>query len=184
MIFILCALFCEASDLISKTRAKNIYSKKFYQKNNLIIIIGGVGKVRMESSIKEAISIFGQPKFVIGFGVSGATRTDFEKEKIYLATEVIDNETKKYFFPMRVDGFDVATLYTHEKPVFQKQAARSLVDMESSVIFECFAQERVVILRVVSDYLEEKRLSKKYLISIMSKHTKILLDLIWRLNHD
>lgn len=148
------ALQCEAQPIIEKFKLKQFQkqSYKIYKKDDLLLVISGIGKEKTIASLED---IFSKYKFdkAINIGIAGC------KEKS------VDIGT---FYDL---SFNPKLLTTVDKPLDNKENLETLlVDMEAKYFRDMsnkyVTQNNIKVYKVVSDYLD-KAIPKKSFVSML-----------------
>jgi len=164
MLGIICAMHCEAAPLISHYELKknmDIPWFECYQRDDLILIISKVGRIRAAAATSFFFTQFKDPRGLVNTGVAGSL-SNHPLGGVFLINKIINKADNRIFLPdiLFPNALPEASLLTSEVFVSTVQPefpGAELVDMEASAIFEAaslFAgPERVMFLKIVSDYL-------------------------------
>ncbi|MCK9492390.1 MAG: hypothetical protein M0Q24_09875 [Sulfurimonas sp.] len=141
MIYVICALKCEAQAFIDK------YKLDKSKKNELIaIIVSGVGKQNMQDATSRVVLEMQSNDIILNVGICGANES-FEIGELVDASEhrltCVDNE---------VSQSDVYTLVDMESDGFLKATK----DVKNSYIF-----------KIVSDHFQPKSITKEFAKSLV-----------------
>lgn len=154
------ALLCEAQIFIEKLRLKKINSNpKIYANQNLLLLIGGVGKESTYSSLEYIFKNFRIIK-ALNVGVAGCSDKDI---------------TIGSLFCTNGDADDISSLplITNDFPSFNTQVfKKALFDMEGEYFLEICKKycEDIYIFKIVSDHLDCKCLNKEFVKTLIFKH--------------
>lgn len=178
MIFILCALPQEARPLVKELGLKHtqeLAPYAAYQDERIILLITGVGKLRMSCAIGFLAAKFPGEHVWLNIGVAGHRHHDigcaFHIEK------VIDRATKKEFYPSIAfaSPFARATIETVDSPDFTYETPH-LIDMEASAFFlnasKFSSLELIQSVKVISDNSFEEKI--KIVLDIFAPLTELL----------
>lgn len=150
MIYILCAMPCEAQPIIDKYSLK--YEEGFYCGEAIKLIITGMGKINMAYAIGTISSSFAPSDKLINIGVCASNNAG-----IYEIVKVTDNDTGKELFPDIVYelGLPKANLVTVSKVINDGNIGDDLYDMEGSSFVQCGLKiagpHQLSLLKIVSD---------------------------------
>jgi hypothetical protein len=142
------ALTAEAKPIIGYFHLKCIVRRPFniYLKNDIALIVSGLGAQKSKEALQYALKLF-NPQKAINVGIAGCCDKNIKIGSLFCATH--ENLTVPY-----------ASLCASEKPSNDAAVIPSLlVDMESGAFLESMSIEKY-IFKIVSDYLEDKILSK------------------------
>jgi hypothetical protein len=170
MILIHTALQCEAQSIIEKYKLKKTHSNpKLYANQNLLVLIGGVGKENTFFSLDYIFQEYTIDK-AINIGIAGASNKTIPIGDIYSATNSID------FIPYK-------KLKTVDNEISHNDLKEDLlVDMEGEYFLSCslkyLSHSSIFIVKIVSDHLDKLKLSKDDIKRIISLHHKSISKLI------
>jgi adenosylhomocysteine nucleosidase len=197
MIYIITALFAEALPLIKHFSLKKIshYARfPVYAGEKFFLIVSGVQKINSAVSIAYCL---GNQKptgsQIVNIGIAGCSINRFPIGTLFLIHKVIDLSTSKEFFPdiLLDHGLPEADLTTSDIPIFRTsaienpffQSPTTLVDMEASGFMQSarlyFSSHQISILKLVSDYLQEKQFDAKFVEDLMGdnlSHIELYLN--------
>lgn len=159
MLFIVCALSCEARPFIEHFSLKaktDISSFPIYQNEKITLAISGIGKINAAA----AVGFLGQqdiPSCWINVGLAG--HKDLAIGTSLLGHKIIDFASGKSFYPFFAEAFDIPayTITTVDKPE-KEYTENSAYDMEASGFFASACRFSTVELihsyKVISDNKE------------------------------
>ncbi len=182
MIYITTALQCEARPLIQhfnlrQDQAANQYRR--YANGEITVIVTGVGKTRAATAINHLLSAENSRDLsrsvIVNFGVCGAVRKDsLVIGDMVVVNQIQDNACGRAYFPdmLLKHDFKEAGIETFDSPVGDTSTpALPLVDMEASGFFEAasehFSPDRIMCIKIISDFLEPKRVSNKQVATLI-----------------
>lgn len=180
MIFIVCALACEAKSLISHfrlQRMKNSTPFPIYKNSSMSLIVTGVGKIQtaaaigylqglMENHLHSVwlnVGIAGHASMTLGTGILAHQILDFSSGRCFYPTFVIDRPVK------------TATVWTVDKPeiLYHEDA---VYDMEASAFWNAASRfstaELIHSYKVISDnrHSGSSFLTKEQVEELIQKH--------------
>ncbi len=163
MLYIVCALYCEANIFIEKLNLKkDIYYKNYqvFKRENFVVIITGCGIISAAASISSYFSL-NPPKendILINVGVCGCSIKTGKIGDIFLCGKITDITTNKSYYPdiLYVNSFEEKEIITF--PTICKDLKDGvLADMESSGIYQSailfFDTHQIIFVKIVSDNL-------------------------------
>lgn len=163
MIYIVCALFIEAKPFIKYYKLKRDMSDNFYQvfnNDDVYLIVSGSGKVSSACAVSHILSRgISNDDFIVNVGLCGSSV--HESGNIFLVNKIIDNSTKREFFPDMLirSGFKEEYVETFERPVVGGDY-NGLCDMEASGFFQAASKfmppHAVHVIKIVSDNLKSR----------------------------
>jgi nucleoside phosphorylase len=186
MTLFIIALYAEAKPLIDQFALKQETSLPYptYRSDRLAVVISGIGMLNASSATAYAMSHLA-PKRVINYGTCGsADEKRYPIGTLWQIDKVIDScSDHVYHLKVTHPIAPTAALHTLPKPLSDKKSTKiALADMEASGFYtaakQFTAKEEIVILKVVSDYMEDKRLSQKEHAALQQKHIPLLKRLI------
>jgi nucleoside phosphorylase len=123
---------------------------------------------------------------VINIGIAGSNDKSLEIGKLFIANKIYDfcSNSIYYLQPKITTALPFATILSSQEPVTKlpKNSKAKLVDMESYGICKAstkfLTKDNIIILKVVSDYLDNTILSKISIKNIMSQYTDTFIKII------
>ncbi|MEA2049687.1 MAG: hypothetical protein U9O56_03000 [Campylobacterota bacterium] len=168
MILIHCALLCEAQIFIESLKLKKTNSfPKIYSNDKYIALVSGVGK---ENTINGLNYIFNKYTIqkALNIGIAGSADTSINIGEIFSINHNIKNIKS-----IKLSTVDKIELSSNKKD--------RVYDMEGNYFLEyCqnkLEQNNIYIIKIVSDHLEDKILSKEFIKQLINKHKKIILEI-------
>ncbi len=134
-----------------------------YCRDDKLLVISGVGKVRGGIATAHAIHTAGTPEScnVINVGICGAGNARYRLGEAVIANKIRDQSNGREFYPDMLlnHGLREVSLGTFDRPVTSaKGLSCDVVDMEASGVFQAaqlfVASHEMVFLKVVSDHLQ------------------------------
>jgi adenosylhomocysteine nucleosidase len=174
MICICIATKMEAEPFINGLRLTKIENPFFhlYRRDDLLLVITGIGKMNTTMAATFAISTF-RPEKILNFGAAGS----FANEPIgtvFQVRSIVETDrpvrhlgTERVYTPHTLSGFEDAVLATQDVPVLDPDerrklaASADLIDMEGcAVAHVCKRFDKPLYLyKFVSDNMEKPELS-------------------------
>ena len=171
-LLILTALKAEASPIIEhyKLRKKEFIESKFiYYSKTITLLITGVGKTNVQSTLETYCSQekIIQHDFIINVGVAGASASLGKIGDLFFINKII-GDTGGTAYPNLLYKYDLneSSLTTVNNPVVDgNNTFDDLVDMEALYIWNILTSivpnDRFIFLKVISDYMDNKCLDIK-----------------------
>ncbi len=159
LIHFLVALACEAKPVVSffgLKRRMDMAEYVVYQKNEMSLIISGVGKTAMAAAVAYIYVMFGSkgPSIWLNIGVAG--HKSHSLGEIFVADKITDEDSGKRWYPPLLYSIPCcsASVATVSRPKFEYSES-CLYDMEASGFFETairFSTSEIVqCVKIVSD---------------------------------
>ncbi len=152
---IVAAMDREVADLVRGWRVILGHKFRYYERDAVIVVIGGMGEDRARSAA-EAVLTFRAPKVLLSVGLAGATVSNLAVGDIVLPTKVLSASGSAAF---TIDGGE-GTLISRsgianasEKRALAKQFGCTAVDMEAAAVAEVAARRgiRFAAIKAISD---------------------------------
>ncbi|MCR5641012.1 MAG: hypothetical protein K6G04_06620 [Lachnospiraceae bacterium] len=175
MVFLFCALYHEASPLISHYHLKREDSFSLFQVfhgGDIVLAVTGVGKHAASVCVSHMLTRYcpsnrlGTDDVVISYGSAGGI--GFDVGEVYGISRILDEESGRWFYPDLHAHADIpmAPLVTSGAPVSLPDAPVSaggfLYDMEGSAIFAAASYfagpHQIHLWKVVSDALHPEQI--------------------------
>ena len=138
MVYVLCALKCEAQAFVDKYKSK--------KNESITIIVSGVGKRNMQDATSSIVLEMSNEDSILNVGICGG-------DKSFKIGELVDTSEYK--------------LTCVDKEVSQS-SPYSLVDMESDGFLEATKNvKNSYIFKIVSDHFEPKNITKEFAKSLV-----------------
>lgn len=195
MIFIVTALKIEALPIIQNYHLKkNINNSKFniYKNEKIQLIISGTGKVKSAIATTYLLSQYNDWKKdknnkIINFGICGSKNKTYNLGQMIFINKIVDFSNKLTFSTFLAEEIQLkhASLSTSETPITSgdNNLETDLVDMEGIGFFQAannfLEKEDIIMLKIVSDYLEAKKLSKEDVWKWVESNIKILNEFLF-----
>ena len=182
MIYLIVAFQAEARSLIDHYQLKptNEHKWRVYQNREITLALSGSGKIRSAMAATYLYSQFHlnglQNGLTVNIGLCGsADPKAFQLGDMVVINQVVDHGTQRRYFPdmLLQHNLKEAGLATFDRPVTDKgNSSMPLVDMEASGFFEAaapyFSPDRILCIKIVSDYLDVERISKNKIQNLFS----------------
>lgn len=173
MILIHTALLCEAQTFIEHYKLKKTNSNpKIYLNNILIVVISGVGKENTNNALKYIFNNYKISK-AFNIGIAGSSNKNDKIGQLFCTNHKLTDIKYKDL----ISGDTVTTIKESENI-----KTNCLYDMEGDYFLEYvlnkLSLDNICIFKIVSDYLENKILSKDYIKSLISNHKLIICKYI------
>lgn len=177
MIYIVTALQIEASPIVEYFRLKrdmSINEYQVYKNSEIMLITGGVGKIKsaMAAVYLLAGNRSSKRDILLNIGFCGAASKKYPLGSLLIINKITDMDTGRDYYPDVFTGRDLPheALYCCSKPMGRnalKDNEDCFCDMESSGIMEAARKfiytHNVAVLKIISDYLTPDGLNKKQL---------------------
>lgn len=198
MFFIVCALHCEATPLISalslrKDNAACPYDTFFSEDNSCVLVISGTGPIAGASATTYLLTLFrftqGQD-FLMNFGSCAG-----KAPGLYLINKITEDTTGRDFYPDML--YDLSScglpaskekaLVTVDHVVDSLPDTDSLYEMEAAGIFQAASRfippHRMLFLKYVSDSGADdpKQITREHLTNCAMEHVSTVLSVFDKL---
>ena len=159
MLTIVTALLCEAKPVIAKYKLKKIagdHPYQIYEKDEISLIVSGVGKAGSASATGYAHAIKASPKYSAWLNIGMAGHSSLETKTGFLVNKIHDRSTDQTWFPPIVFDPPCVTdkLVTVDRPDSEYKSVGG-IDMEASGFYSTASRfttsELVQCYKVVSD---------------------------------
>ncbi len=201
MIFIVTALTLEAAPIIDYFKLKKdmtIHPYSVYKGSDIALIVSGVGKLKSAMASVYLYNIYGTggKDVLINIGFCGTNNKRFETGSLLVVNKVTDMDTGRDYYPdvFFGDGIPQIPVQCYPKIVKVADIAKQtdlFCDMESAGIMEAskkfFYAHNVIVLKIISDYLEPQKLDKaklKRYIEINMPTLESIINEVRHLNED
>ncbi|MBL0687551.1 MAG: nucleoside phosphorylase [Sulfurospirillum sp.] len=171
MTFIHTALTCEAKPIVEYFKLQCMQTKpyKIYKKNNIILIVSGIGKEKTALYVKDIFKKFNIKK-AINVGIVGC-----KNKKIKIGSLFCTNR--------RLENIQHATLTSVDKALENNENLKTtLVDMEAKMFLHVsskfLSQKDIYVLKVVSDHLDTTIPKKEFVWNIIEKNLKDMSKIV------
>lgn len=192
MIFIICALKCEASPLISMLGLRPSRERgSHYTAPGIFLAVSGPGMENIRKTINSSASLYKNPHdSIINIGVCGCTDESIAPGSMYSINQIRNYTDDAILYPdMLIDStIQEAGCTSYDKPLTSSGCPTLLADMEAYWFFESaarhFGSSRIHIIKVVSDHMEPSGLTKNdisRLINMNRTKIGIFIDSVSRL---
>jgi len=168
------ALLSEAIYFIEKLKATKISSDpKIYQKDDILVVIGGVGE---KNTIKSVNFIFQNYKvdYIYNIGVAGTLDKSIKIGSLFCTTHKLPNIK---FANILTTNYQLPThnkLSTTNHPLLLDMEAKFLTNIAKKYISE----KNIYIFKIISDYNDTKKLNKEFIKQLIIKNFNIICDII------
>jgi nucleoside phosphorylase len=196
MILFVVALMVEAAPIIAYYHLKKDPGQKIfpvYHGEHHILIISGTGKVLSASALaylagQERLS--DRDVLVVNIGVCGTADKSIPKGQLLRVGRVTDHDTHHCWYPdLPLPGAcPIVSITCYAGPVIRTEqkgflpCAPGVVDMESAGFIDMASRwvmaNRILLLKIVSDHLDEKNIDKQKLGELIKKQLDSINHLI------
>jgi nucleoside phosphorylase len=158
-IYIFTALPCEAKPLIAYFKLKKemaISPFAIYTQGSLVLTVSGIGKSAMAAAVAYTMALFPADSLAVMVNIGVAGHKNYDLGVLLLAEKIIDQESKKAYYPQLVAQVSCLTecLTTVAYPQLHYETD-SLYDMEASAFYETAVRfsssELIQSLKIISD---------------------------------
>lgn len=165
MILIHTALLCEAQSFIEYYKLKKTNSTpKIYQNENILVVISNVGAQNTFVALDYIFTNYSIKK-AFNIGIAGCNDPSISIGSLYCT-----NHTLKEINSLPLITSDTVVTNSNEKKT-------TLYDMEAKYFYEKsinhLQKNSIFIFKIVSDHLSEKRLSKDFIKSLITKQNNL-----------
>ncbi|WP_024834684.1 nucleoside phosphorylase [Ruminiclostridium josui] len=197
MIFIVTALMLEAAPIIDYFKLKKdmtIHPYSVYKGSDIALIVSGVGKLKSAMASVFLYNLYGSGKndVLINIGFCGTNSKRFNTGSLLIANKITDIDTGMDYYPdvFFGEGIPQIPVQCYSKVVKSTDLTEQkelFCDMESAGIMEAskkfFFSHNVLVLKIISDYLEPEKLDKAKLKSYIEMNMTILDSIIKEMKH-
>ncbi|AEY65923.1 nucleoside phosphorylase [Clostridium sp. BNL1100] len=197
MIFIVTALMLEAAPIIDYFKLKKdmtIHPYSVYKGSDITFIVSGVGKLKSAMASVYLYTKYGsgENNVLINIGFCGTNSKSFDTGSLLVVNKVTDMDTGKDYYPDVFFGDGIPQIPVECYPKVVKavnltEKKELFCDMESAGIMEAskkfFFAHNVLILKIISDYLEPDKLDKAKLKGYIEMNMPILESIIKEMRH-
>ena len=156
---IVSAIFIEAKVFIEKYNLRRTNDRffKIYKNDDYLVIISGVGKIKMAIATSYILQIV-NPSIIINFGISASL--SYNIGDVFLINKITDFENSRSYYPdiLRKHNLKESDIITYDVPQSNDaniQTRKHLIDMEASGFFQSAfhftSLHKIVILKTISD---------------------------------
>ena len=192
MIYVIVALQSEARPLIDHFALKpsNRNRWRVYRNESMVLIVSGTGKIRSAMAATYLYSHSESTDITNGttlnIGICGSSDSNPHKiGDLLVVNQVYDHGSQRFYFPDMLlhHNLPEAGLETFDSPVTREGTSTlPLVDMEAAGFFEAagvyFSPDRILCLKIVSDYLGAERLSPTIITKLVGSRIEEIEHLI------
>ena len=175
MISIVTALMLEAKPIIEHFKLKkdiDIHPYPVYRNSDISLIVSGIGKIKSAMAAVYLLSVYNTTKndSLLNIGFCGASKTNYDIGSLLLINKVTDMDTKKDYYPDVLININIpqVSLQCFQQTISNNEWDNEFYcDMESTGIMEVANKfiyaHNVVLLKIISDFLQPKNLDNKIL---------------------
>lgn len=152
-----------------------------YEGKEVALVISGMGKMASCIATSHLLTKYPEGALVVNLGIAGSTEREILLGTPLLVHKITDLETNRDYYPdiLFRHPFLESSLHTCDRPQDSESIIREgLVDMEASGFFEAarvFAPlHRIVVVKVVSDYLEYAIPAKDQVVSWIATQMELI----------
>ena len=168
MIFIICALKCEASPLITTFKLKpTANNRKCYQYEDISLYVTGVGSENIHRSMTTLSSLENRSRNIfINIGVCGCNDRAIHKGRAFLINEICSDNCGIPLYPDMIinSTFSESACTTYSSVKTDSDCPTPLADMEAYTFFEEALKHtnsnNIHIIKIVSDYMDSPDITK------------------------
>ena len=179
---IVSAIFIEVKAFIDKHNLKITQDKffKIYQNDEYLIIISGVGKVKMSMATSYILYKI-NPSIIVNFGISASLSHDIGD--VFLINKITDFASKRSYYPdiLRKHNLKECDIVTYDMAQTNDENildTNHLMDMEASGFFQSAfhfsSLHKIAIIKTISDNANKGTLIKSLVEEICFNATKEL----------
>lgn len=192
MIFLAAALYCEAKPFIagfSLKKDNSINKFQIFKNEDIILIITGTGCINTACGCTYLIGKFQGNKYdtFINIGICGSTDENINIGTTAICNKIINSNSKREFYPDMIfkHPFKEGSIESFSRIVEKsdmKYVVGDFVDMEAAGFFEAVSifmpPHRIFSLKIVSDHLDGKNLTKDDITGLMEKSVDDIVNWI------
>lgn len=157
------ALLCEAQSIIEKYKLTKVNNNpKMYKSDMLLVVIGGIGELNTKNSLEYIFENYKVQK-AFNVGIAGCSDKEVHIGELFCTNKILEN----------INSMELITV---KIPQTLAGCEKSLYDMEGRYFLEIsqkyLKDEDIFILKVVSDYLDDRILPKDRVKEIIQNSLK------------
>lgn len=201
MVFIFCALYCEAHPIIERLELKRESHVKYCEvyvnrEQGIFLFISGVGALKTASTVSYALARYccdDEQTIVLNVGTC-AGRQELQGNT-WLINKITDSATGYTYYPdmlinllntdMAHGEKEIRTVYKPVLPAEVQENSEVLFDMEASGFFEAasnyLSPDRIVLIKCVSDAGSADDITPKILTHTIESNLEHILAVVGRL---
>jgi len=197
MVLFVTALMPEAAPLIEYFKLKkdmDINAYAVYRNSDIALIVSGVGKLKSAAALAYLCALYKvkESDIVINIGFCGSGSRKYTPGTLLVINKITDMDTGKDYYPDVLFGRDLpkGSLCCYSKAVRKEDIIQEIdvfCDMESAGFIETAKKfvyaHNIVVLKIISDYLEPENLNKELLRDYIRKHLSSVESLMEELIH-
>lgn len=189
MIFILCALKCEATPLTAGL-GLDPYEKevKFFQNGNKILLVSGTGEQRIRKAVAITRNLSkNSDDIYINIGVCGCRDENVRPGTSFLINEIVPADSGLPHYPdiLVNHPFEEAGITMFGRPSSKLDFNTLLADMESHAFFSaCLGHttsNNIHMIKIVSDTMNPRHVTKEMISSAVRLNLELITEYISRL---
>ncbi len=185
MTLFIIALHAEAAPLIDLYHLRRETEKPFhtYRNHALTVVISGIGTLNAAAATAYALGAF-SVDIVVNYGTCAAADRSVQTGTLWQIGKLIDScSGSVYHLAKEKAVSSFATLHTLPRPLLKRSDAKiELADMEAAGVYAAarrfVPKEQIMVLKIVSDHMEEKILSKEAHAALQQKHLPLLQKVV------
>lgn len=190
MIFITCALYCEAKPFIEINKLlKDMSCRSFqlFKNEDIILIISGVGIINSSAATSFMLTKFdaGPKDIFINIGICGSKYKSIAVGSCVLCNKIVYKASDKVFYAdmLYKHPFIEGSLETHSKIVCDTNLIQSdFVDMEGAAAFRSalffLPIQNIFCIKIVSDYIDKTSIKPAYVSEIVMKNVPSIISFL------
>ncbi|HHW48064.1 MAG TPA: nucleoside phosphorylase [Clostridiaceae bacterium] len=197
MVLLVTALMAEAVPLIEYFKLKKdmgIHAYAVYRNSDIALIVSGVGKIRSAAALAYLCALYHvtEKDILMNIGFCGSGSRKHPLGTLLLINKITDMDTGKDYYPDVFCGrdFPKESLRCYSRAVREDDVSQGtdiFCDMESSGFIETAKKfvyaHNIVILKIISDYLEPHYLNQELLKNYIREHVPMVESIINELKH-
>ncbi|MCH3963175.1 MAG: hypothetical protein LKE46_02790 [Clostridium sp.] len=186
MVFLAAALYYEAKPFIDRLNLKrdnSINKFQVFKNEDIVLIVTGTGSINAACACTYLIGRFDADKYdtFINLGVCGSVKKNINIGTAVLMNKIIDSGNDREFYPdiLFSHPFLEGCLESFNQCVKINDSIRGqFVDMEGAAFFQAVSifipPHRISCIKVVSDYLSDKLITKYDIEKLMTINSDII----------
>ena len=133
---------------------------KLWRNEDVILVVSGVGSIASVIATTSALSSYREISEAINIGICASSDPTRPVGKLFAVHKIVDDTTNRVYHLQRDPELPTAPLHTFAQPQKRKKPKVVLADMEASGFYEAarkfLPKEQIVVLKVVSDHMEDR----------------------------
>ncbi len=187
MIFLCFALKFEADPFIDFFNLKKVHEinkVRIYKSENITAVITGSGIINAAEGLSNIFARYYKNKndILINIGIAGGVR-EYKLGNIFIINKIVGINNDEYYLDVNPHPFKEIELKTIlAKDINNHSSDKGVIDLEGEAYYRVAQnyvfQNNIHIIKIISDYKEDKKLDKAFVSNLIKENSKIIIDYI------